>query len=127
MNKLFIAVLALSFSLPAFAEWVPYHRNADNEELYDNRFISREGGVIKLWTLTDYTQPITSLEGQELLSEKFLTTLDCNARKVGSEKVMKYTGRRAEGKLISTMDTMLRLTSVRKGSSDEVLLDRVCR
>lgn len=127
MKKLLIAVLVLSCSLPAFAEWVSYQRTADTEELYDAQFVSRNAGTIKLWTLTEYAQPITNLEGQELLSEKFLTTVDCNVRKVGSEKVMKYTGRRADGKLISTMDTMLRLTSVRKGSSDEVLLDRVCR
>ena len=127
MKKLLLAALALSCSLPAFAEWISYQRNADTEELYDSQFVNRNAGMVKLWTLTDYAQPITNLEGQELLSEKFLTTIDCNARKVGSEKVMKYSGRRAEGKLISTMDTMLRLTSVRKGSSDEVLLDRVCR
>ena len=127
MKKLLVAVLALSCSLPAFAEWVSYQRNADNEELYDTQFVSRNAGTITLWTLTEYAQPITNLEGQELLSEKFLTTVDCSARKVGSEKVMKYTGRRGDGKLISTMDTTLRLTSVRKGSSDEVLLERVCR
>ncbi len=127
MSKLLLTLLTLSCSLPAFADWVSYQRNAENEELYDNQFVSRDGGTIKLWTLTEYAQPITSLEGQELLSEKFLTTVDCNARKVGSEKVMKYTGRRAEGTLVSTMDTRVRLTSVRKGSSDDVLLDRVCR
>jgi hypothetical protein len=127
MKKLLIGWASLTFCLPAFADWVPYQRNANNEELYDNQFLSRQGGVVKLWTLTEYTEPITSLEGQELLSEKFLTAIDCAARKIGSEKVMKYAGRRAEGKLISTMDTMLRMTSVRKGSSDEVLIDRVCQ
>ena len=127
MKKLLIAYATLTFCVPAFADWVSYQRNADNEELYDNQFLSRHNGTIKLWTLTEYARPITSLEGQELLSEKFLTTVDCNARKIGSEKVMKYTGRRAEGKLISTMDTMLRMTSVRNGSSDEILLDQVCR
>ena len=127
MKKLLIAYATLTFCVPAFADWVSYQRNADNEELYDNQFLSRHNGTIKLWTLTEYARPITSLEGQELLSEKFLTAVDCNARKIGSEKVMKYTGRRAEGKLISTMDTMLRMTSVRNGSSDEILLDQVCR
>jgi hypothetical protein len=127
MKKLLLGCVMLTCCLPAFADWVSYQRNADNEALYDNQFLSRQGSVIKLWTLTEYTQPITSLEGQELLSEKFLTAIDCDARKIGSEKVMKYAGRRAEGKLISTMDTMLRMTSVRKGSSDEMLLDRLCR
>ena len=127
MKKFLLTALALSFSAPALADWVSYQRNADNEEYYDNQLLSRDGSVIKLWTLTEYKQPITSLEGQELLSEKFMTTVDCQARKVGSEKVMKYTGKRAEGKLISTMDTLLRMTSVRKGSSDDVLLNSVCR
>ena len=127
MRKLLIAWVSLTFCLPAFADWVSYQRNANSEELYDNQFLSRQGGLVKLWTLTEYTQPITSLEGQELLSEKFLTAIDCAARKIGSEKVMKYAERRGEGKLISTMDTMLRMTSVRKGSSDEVLIDRVCQ
>ncbi len=127
MKKFLLAALALLSSVPACADWVSYQRNVDNEEYYDNQLLSRDGAVIKLWTLTEYKQPITSLEGQELLSEKFMTTIDCQARKVGSEKVMKYTGKRAEGKLISTMDTMLRMTSVRKGSSDDVLLNSVCR
>ena len=127
MKKLFLGGAMLACCLPAFADWVSYQRNADNEELYDNQLLSRQADVIKLWTLVEYKQPITSLEGQELLSEKFLTAVDCGARKIGSEKVMKYSGRRAEGTLISTMDTMLRMTSVRKGSSDEVLLNQVCR
>lgn len=127
MKKLLLGGAMLACCLPAFADWVSYQRNADNEELYDNQFLSRQAGVIKLWTLIEYKQPITSLEGQELLSEKFLTAVDCSARKIGSEKVMKYSGRRAEGTLVSTMDTMLRMTSVRKGSSDEVLLNYVCR
>ena len=127
MKKSVTALLALFVSLPASAEWVSYQRNADNEELYDSRVISREGSLVKVWTLTEYAQPITSLEGQELRSEKYLTTVDCSARKTGSEKVMKYTGRRGEGTLVSTMDTKLRLTTVRAGSSDEALLERVCR
>ncbi len=126
MKKCLLALFALSYSLSALAEWVPYHRNADNEAYYDNQFLSRDGSLIRLWTLTDYQKPITNLEGQELLSEKSLTTIDCQSRKVGSEKVMKYAGQRAEGRLVSTMDTKLRLTSVRKGGSDDILLDKVC-
>ncbi len=127
MKKLLTTLVTLLASVPASAAWVSYQRNADNEELFDSSFISREQGVIKLWTMTDHAQPITSLEGQSLQSEKFLTTVDCNNRKAGSEKVIKYAGRRGEGALISTMETTLRLTTVRKGSADEVLLSQVCR
>ena len=127
MKKLSTAVLMLAVSFPAFADWVSYQRNADTEELYDSAIISREGKRIKLWTLTNYAKPITSLEGKELLSEKALTTIDCEAKKVGSEKVMKYTGKNAQGDHISTMETMLRLTTVQKGSADEALLGRLCQ
>ena len=127
MKKLSAAVLTLVVSLPACADWISYQRNADTEELYDSAIISREGKRVKLWTLTNYAQPITSLEGKELLSEKALTTIDCEARKVGSEKVMKYTGKNAQGEHISTMETMLRLTTVRHGSADEALLGRICQ
>ena len=121
------AMLALVASFPACAEWVAYQRNADTEELYDSALISRDGGRIKLWTVTNYAKPITSLEGQELQSEKALTTVDCDARKVGSEKVMKYTGKQGQGSLVSTMETALRLTKVQKGSADDALLDKLCR
>lgn len=127
MKKFSTAVLMLAVSFPAFADWVSYQRNADTEELYDSAIISREGKRVKLWTLTNYAKPITSLEGKELLSEKALTTIDCEAKKVGSEKVMKYTGKNAQGDHISTMETMLRLTTVQKGSADEALLGRLCQ
>ncbi|MFM8466948.1 MAG: surface-adhesin E family protein [Oxalobacteraceae bacterium] len=127
MKARLLGCVMLTCYLPAHADWVSYQRHTDHEEFYDNQFLSRQGDVIKLWTLTEHKQPITSLEGQELLSEKFLTAVDCAVRKTGSEKVMKYTGRRAEGTLVSTMDTTLRMASVRKGSADEELLNRVCQ
>ena len=34
MKKLLIGWVSLTFCLPAFADWVPYQRNANNEELF---------------------------------------------------------------------------------------------
>ena len=72
MSKIFVAFVGLAVSLPACADWVSYQRTPDTDELYDPAFVSREGKRVKLWTLTDYAKPITSLEGQELSSEKAL-------------------------------------------------------
>ena len=127
MSKIPVALLCLLVSLPACAEWLSYKRTPDTDELYDSAFVSREGKRVKLWTLTDYAKPITSLEGQELLSEKALTTVDCDARKVGSEKVLKFTEAHGKGSLVGAMETSLRLTTVRPGSADEALLEKVCR
>ena len=52
MKKLLLGCVTLICCLPAFADWVSFQRNAGNEALYDNQFLSRLGSVIKLWTLT---------------------------------------------------------------------------
>ncbi len=113
--------------MPASAQWVLYQRSADTDELYDAKFVSRTGRQLKLWTLTNYPSPVTNLEGKQLLSEKALTTIDCDARKTGSEQVLKYSRKNAEGELVGAMETALRLISVRKGSSDELLLEKLCQ
>lgn len=121
------AALAAAFlCAPASAEWIIYQRQADVEELFDPAFVGREQSRIRLWTLTNYRTPMTSLEAKQYASEKVLTTIDCAARKSGAEQVIRYSGTHAEGEMVGTMDTPLRLTPVRPGSSDEVLLDRIC-
>jgi hypothetical protein len=127
MKKFFVWLLLLVATMPASAEWVLYQRTAETDELFDAKFVSHNGKTIQLWTLTNYPSPVTNLEGKQLLSEKALTTVDCEARKSGSEKVMKYSRKNAEGDLVGSMETALRLISVRKGSSDEFLLAKLCQ
>ena len=126
MKKFFICMLMLAAAMPASAQWVLYQRSADTDEHYDAKFVSRTGRQLKLWTLTNYSSPVTNLEGKQLLSEKALTTIDCDAHKTGSEQVLKYSRKNAEGELVGAMETALRLIPVRKGSSDELLLEKLC-
>ena len=123
---LFASVLVLT-CVSAHAEWVAYQRHAEAEEFHEATPLSREQGRIKLWTLTDYLKPITTLEGNEVLSEKILTTIDCTSKKMGSEQVIRYAGKQAKGAVVSAMETKLRLTSVRTGSADAVLLEKLCQ
>ena len=127
MKKFFVLVWLLVSAMPASAEWVLYQRTPETDELLDPKFVNRTGPTIQLWTLTNYPSPVTNLEGKQLLSEKALTTVDCEARKSGSEKVMKYSRKNGEGNVVGSMETALRLISVRKGSSDEVLLAKLCQ
>jgi len=41
--------------------------------------------------------------------------------------VIRYAGKQAQGRVVSAMETKLRLTSVRSGSADAVLLEKLCR
>jgi hypothetical protein len=126
--KNFLLVSALVVTcVSARAEWVAYQRHAEAEEFHEATPVSREQGRIKLWTLTDYLKPITTLEGNEVSSDKVLTTIDCENKKMGSEQVIRYAGKQAKGAVVSEMETKLRLASVRNGSTDAVLLEKLCR
>lgn len=126
MKKILMTLAAL-LSLNAHAEWVSYQRGADTDELYDNKIISRDASTIKLWTLTSFAKPMTTLEGKDYQSEKMLTTVDCALRKIGAEQVVRMTSRNGQGETVSMMESPLRLMSVRSGSADERLLEKVCR
>ncbi len=126
--KIFLLALALvSVCVSAHAEWIAYHRHAEAEEFHEITPVSREQGRIQLWTLTDYFTPITTLEGSEVSSEKVLTTIDCENKKMGSEQVIRYARQQAQGAIVSVMETKLRLVSVRAASADAVLLEKLCR
>jgi hypothetical protein len=125
-NFLLASALALA-CVSVRAEWVAYQRHAEAEEFHEATPVSREQRRIKLWTLTDYLKPITTLEGNEVSSEKVLTTIDCESKKMGSEQVIRYAGKQAQGAVVSAMETKLRLASVRNGSADAVLLEKLCR
>ena len=126
--KNFLLVSALVVTcVSARAEWIAYQRHAEAEEFHEATPLSREQGRIKLWTLTDYLKPITTLEGNEVSSDKVLTTIDCENKKMGSEQVIRYSGKQAQGAVVSAMETKLRLASVRNGSTDAVLLEKLCR
>ncbi len=129
MKKLcFMLVIAAgALSATAQAEWISYQRNADTDELVEAQTVSSEGSRVKIWTLTNYRQPMSTIEGQAYASEKMLTTVDCASRKAGAEQVLRYSEANAAGEVVSAMETPLRLLSVKAGSTDDALLNRVCR
>ena len=127
MKNFFLASALALACVSVRAEWVAYQRHAEAEEFHEATPVSREQGRIKLWTLTDYLKPITTLEGNEVSSEKVLTTIDCGSKKMGSEQVIRYASKQAQGAVVSAMETKLRLASVRAGSADAVLLEKLCR
>ncbi len=120
-------MLAAVTTAPAHAAWVAYQKRADADELYDSVFLSNEQGRVKLWTMTNFARPLTSLEAKEYASEKTLTTIDCGSRKVGAEQVIRYTGKDGKGEVVGDMQTPLRLTAVRPGSTDEELVGKICK
>ena len=123
---LVLAALPFLITMPAHAEWIRYAQLAESEEWFDPAIVRRDQDRITFWTMTNYVAPITSLEGQELFSEQALTTVDCSAGKIGSEKVIKYAGKNAQGAIIASMETTLRMTKIGANAADRVLLEKIC-
>ncbi len=126
MKKMFL-MLTIAASGPAHAEWLSYQRGGNVDELLDPQAVSQDGSRLKIWTLTNFATPMTTLEGQDYASEKMLTTVDCASRKIGAEQVIRYAAADAGGAVISSMETPLRLVAVKAGSTEDALLARVCR
>lgn len=125
--KKILTLLAALGSFNAHAEWVSYQSGSDADEMYDSKLLSRNGAIVKLWTLTSFAKPITTLEGKDYQSEKMLTTIDCAAKKMGVEQVVRLSGRHAQGDVVSAMESPPRMVAVKPGSADAVLMERVCR
>ncbi len=126
MKKILLAALPFLITMPAHAEWIRYAQLAESEEWFDPAIVRRDQDRITFWIMTNYVAPITSLEGQELFSEQALTTVDCSAGKIGSEKVIKYAGKNAQGAIIASMETTLRMTKIGANAADLVLLEKIC-
>jgi hypothetical protein len=126
MKNIIVFISLALTSYAAHAEWKSYAKNTEAEEFFDSAFISKDSGKIKLWTLSNYVAPLTTLEGKEILSEKSLTTLDCSTHKIGAEKIIKYEKKMAQGVVVSEMETALRLSSIRSGSADQILKEKLC-
>ena len=126
MKKILLAALPFLITMPAHAEWIRYAQLAESEEWFDPAIVRRDQDRITFWIMTNYVAPITSLEGQELFSEQALTTVDCSAGKIGSEKVIKYAGKNAQGAIIGSMETTLRMTKIGTNAADRVLLEKIC-
>lgn len=126
MKNLFLA-LTLLLSSSAYANWQPYYRSSETEDLFDPNLVSRDAGLVRVWTLTNFSKVMTTLEGADYYSETMLTAVDCIKRASGAERVTRYAGKNAQGSEVSVMETRLRWVPIKPGSQDEALLMAVCR
>jgi hypothetical protein len=125
--KIILSVLGLLVCSPVFAAWTAYDQTSTATELFDKATIEKTGTSVRVWAMTNHRAAITNLEGKELLSEKALTTIDCSAKKIGAEVVMTFSGKDTTGVRLGFMETPLRLTPIKPGSSDDALMKVVCR
>ena len=112
-------------SLPAHAQWQLLASDAQGRFFYDDA-VQREGEQVNLWRMTDFTQPLTNLEGKEVRSEKLRTTIDCRQAKLADSQVTRYAGVQASGDVMNHYETPLRFTRIAPDSVDALLMQKVC-
>ena len=113
------------YSLPAHAQWQLLASDAQGHFFYDAA-VQREGEQVNLWRMTDFTQPLTNLEGKEVRSEKLRTTIDCRQAKLADSQVTRYAGMQATGEVMNHYETPLRFTRIAPDSVDALLMQKVC-
>ena len=112
-------------SLPAHAQWQLLASDLQGHFFYDAA-VQREGEQVNLWRMTDFTQPLTNLEGKEVRSEKLRTTIDCRQAKLADSQVTRYAGMQATGEVMNHYETPLRFTRIAPDSVDALLMQKVC-
>ena len=112
-------------SLPAHAQWQLLASDLQGHFFYDAA-VQREGEQVNLWRMTDFTQPLTNLEGKEVRSEKLRTTIDCRQAKLADSQVTRYAGVQATGEVMNHYETPLRFTRIAPDSVDALLMQKVC-
>ncbi len=75
-NQLLLMLLT-AMSTSATAEWVAVARTYNAVVYVDPATISRSGGIVTMWDLTDYKQPQVSFQGKPFSSDSAQTQYDC--------------------------------------------------
>ncbi len=126
MNKSLVCAALAFIGVPATqAAWVSVATTPEAQVSYDDT-LSKEGGRVTVWRLTNFAKPLTNLEGKEILSEKSRTTVDCVTGKLANSQVMRFAGKDASGDILNNYETPLRFTTVGAGSVDAQLVTKLC-
>ena len=127
LGRVCVVILAgYALCMPLHAEWRELSSTAENQFWYDDA-IEREGDQVSVWRITDFSTPLTNLEGKEVRSEKTRTTIDCAQKKIADSQVTRYAQAHATGEVMNHYETPLRFTRIAPGSVDAWLAPSACR
>ena len=91
-----VLTLLLLSSGPAYAEWVKINENDTFTVYVDPDTIRRNGDLVKVWALTDYTTRQTVAD-RSFLSSKAYNEFDCAEERQRELAVMWFSGKMGNG------------------------------
>lgn len=120
-----VFALTAASSMSIHAEWRLLVNTADSAHYYDEQ-LQKDHEQVSFWRMTDFVKPLTNLEGQEVMSEKTRTTVDCKAGKLANSQVTRYAKAGAKGDVMNHYETPLRFTRIANDGVDAVLFKQIC-
>lgn len=125
MQRLTLALMALTFSVPVAAEWVKVSEARTATLYVDPDTIRKEGDFGKVWQLADYR--VQSAQGS--LSRRSQSEYDCQREMVRILYVSHHSGRMLEGKTLSldvNPDPDNSWVPVPPNTTDSIILKMLC-
>lgn len=128
MSKVILTVILAVVSSNAMAEWVRVGRtdNATRTIYANPSTISKNGNIVKMWSLQDFKTPQIS-PGNPFLSYKELNAYDCRGDRARRLSLSFYSENMGGGNTVFTNSTPDGWEPLAPDSVGETLLQEACR
>jgi hypothetical protein len=127
MKKMLVTLFLTALAGNALAAWTEINKNERGTVYADRSTIRRSAGTIKMWSLTDYSQPKPFTKGRSYSSSMMLEEHDCQEQRTRLLQVTLYSEQMREGALVHTESTPFEWTYVQPDSVGEALLKFACQ
>jgi hypothetical protein len=128
MTRLFLMILLVLSSGPAYAEWIK--AATDNEKamtIYvDPDTVRRKGDLVKIWELLDYKTVQKTYMGESYLSVKVQHEYDCAEERHRPLAFLDYSGNMGHGSVVYSDSDEDKWTPVAPGSVGLTLWKFAC-
>jgi hypothetical protein len=125
MNRIITIIMLGLLCSTAQAGWQLSGKQTDGSQYYDLASRTRDGNIVKMWSLYDYFEP-QIMNGYSVKSWMLLEGYDCSQRKSIGLKMIFYTGPIGQGQLINSIDLTRSWADVAPGTRGESLFKIAC-
>jgi hypothetical protein len=130
MKRLFFVVLMMTCSV-SWAGWEYTGTSSDDAITYyhDKSTIRRNGVIVKIWEMKEYSTAQTNSESNRYQSDKILWAFNCREETKTITSIVEYAGSMGTGSVVSSItaeESWLKWSPIVPGSVAEVTWKIAC-
>ena len=125
MKRLFMVILLLLCSGPAYSEWISLFATEEGTVYVDRDTLRRKGELVKMWYLFDFKVART-VSGDSNLSSKLQIEFNCAEERMRKLASTYFSGNMGSGKANYTISDPSRWAPVEPASTGEALWKVAC-